>query len=63
MQDPGVPEREGEVVAIYNLEGTRKYSMLVHPCVPSYARINLGSTRIIFHVLGHAATQSTFEKR
>ena len=63
MKDLEVPEREGEVVAIYNLEGMRIYSMSVHPCVPSHIPVKLGPAQIfIFHILGHAATQSTFEK-
>ena len=41
MKDLEVPEREGEVVAIYNLEDMRIYNMSVHPCVPSHTRVNL----------------------
>ena len=43
-----VPDREGEVVAIYNLEGMKICSMSVHPSVPSQARVNLGSTEILY---------------
>ena len=48
MKDLEVPEREGEVVAIYNLEGMRIYSMSVHPCVPSHTSVNLEITGILY---------------
>ena len=64
MRGLEVPEHGGEVGVIYSLEDTRIYSTSVHRCAPPHIRVNCRIHKnYIFHILGRAATQSTFGQR